>query len=186
MSYDWNGLMELLDGKYRPTWLSLCGGDDVKGVMEKEDSKYMPVADAHGLCGELDGVMVNDGGKYYPRIVLDHQYQCCYGSDCDTCNGKLWTPGETPKIVQVVVSGVTEAACSENDPNGTYILTQIPDFPCRYYSEPNANGFFCYYYPAFNAAFGGIMVGTDNYWYFGTQETTCKSTYLNVLVSVGI
>ncbi len=178
MSYDWDGLMELISGKYRPTWSSLCGGSDVKGVMELEDGKYKPVADAHGLCNELEGVMVNDGGKYFPRIVLENQYQCCHGEDCNVCNNILWVSGETPKQVQVVISGVTEAACSEGDPNGTYILTQMvgfPDtgdnFPCRWYAEPNAGGFFCYYF-TYHLARSGVLVGTDNYWYFAIEHGT--------------
>ena len=42
MSYNWDGLMELFTGKYRPTWSTLCGASDVKGVMELADGKYRP------------------------------------------------------------------------------------------------------------------------------------------------
>ncbi len=179
MSYNWDGLMELLSGKYRPTWSSLCGGSDVKGVMELESGKYKPVADAHGMCEELDGVMVNDGeGKYFPRIVLAYEDMCCAGEDCSVCDDELWNSGETPKRVQVVFTGITEEACSEgNDPNGTYILNQMELWPCWWYSEPDANGFFCYYtcsggYPATS----GVVLGTVNKWYFGSKpRPACKT-----------
>lgn len=177
MSYNWDGLMELLDGKYRPTWSSLCGGSDVKGIMEEENSKYKPVADAHGVCGELDGVMVNDGGKYFPRIVLAYEDMCCPGRDCSVCDDELWNSGATPKRVQVVFSGITEAECSEAGPNGTYLLDQMASFPCWWYSEPDANGFFCYY-TCFGGtpAESGLVLGTANYWYFASKSRpACKT-----------
>ncbi len=142
MSYNWDGLMELISGKYRPTWEDPCGGSDVKGVMEEEDGKYKPVSDAYGVCQGQYGVMVNDNGKYFPRIVQSSADACCAGANCFRCDDVLWANGATPKQVQVVFTGITEEACSEgNDPNGTYILDQIDSFPCWWYSEPDANGF---------------------------------------------
>lgn len=170
--------MELVSGttKYRPTWTNPCGGDDVKGHMELDTGKYKPVSDAYGICDEKSGIMVNSEGKYHPRIVLDYEDICCPGSDCSVCDDILWDSGETPKRVKVVISGVTEAVCSEgNDPNNTYILEQVPDWPCWWYYDTDANGFFLYY-TASGYDVANVVLGTATYWYFiGVTQPPCSN-----------
>jgi hypothetical protein len=182
MSYNWDGLMELLNGKYRPTWTNPCGGADVKGNMELDSGKYKPVSDPYGICSEKPGVMVNDNGKYYPRIVLNSETTCCPGTDCADCDDVLWDNGATPEKVQVVISGVTEAVCSEgNDPNGTYVLDQMSDWPCWWYMEPDANDFLCYYFCSGGLPPGDscVVFGTSTYWYFvGVTKPICNVDFL--------
>lgn len=148
MSFNWNGIMELFSDKYRPSWESVCGGSDVKGIMELADSKYKPTPEAHGICTDSDIAALprymvrgdgsrdgkNDTDLYYPRVVLDYEEMCCAGGDCTNCDNILWDIGKTPKKVKVVVSDVDwqSSGCSEYDPNGEYILTQVADMPCAW------------------------------------------------------
>lgn len=149
MSYNWDGLMVLFGGKYRPTWISECASQaTVNGVMELDGTKYKPIPDAYDGCTaeEAKGssqVMVLDvaTGKYFPRIVKNFQFDCCYGDSCATCTGEnsLWAAGQTPNYVFATVSGITECsgqcAASYVDFNSEipYKMTQHPDFPCYWF-----------------------------------------------------
>jgi len=200
--------MELFSSLYRPSWSSVCGGSDVKGVMELMDTTYRPLPEAHGICtaedlealerhmvrgdGSRDGH--DDTNLYYPRVILNNEEMCCAGDDCDQCEGELWADGETPKLVQVVVSGVDweTSGCGEADPNGSYTLTQVA--PCIW---AVSSGIFYIYYQAYSQqpctgsgqsscvhVYSNTLVGADaNRWYFRNCHDACGrdhgNTYYN-------
>lgn len=167
MAYDLDGIMVLFSGKYRPEFEDPCGGDDVPGSMEKVGSKYRPVL-SFGLCEEnFSGVMVNSGGKYFPRVELNNEYQCCTGYDCD-CFGL----DPTPKVITVTVSGIEQCdGIAEEDPNGTYILTQVgEDYSCEYRGEKEGSSHFT---ARWRGSFGvdatvysSFYIWSDDLWYF--------------------
>lgn len=199
--------MELFSGKYRPSWSSVCGGSDVKGIMELADTTYKPKPEAHGICSESDisalsRMMVkrDDSSLYYPRVILNNQEMCCAGNNCENCDGELWENGETPKKVEVIVSGVDweTSGCGEADPNGTYILGQTSN-PCIW---AVSSGIFYIYYQAYSQVpcspagqsscihvFSDTLLGAStNKWYFRNCHDACGrdhgGTYYNGDIAV--
>jgi hypothetical protein len=187
MSYNWDGLMELLSGKYRPTWEDPCGGSDVKGDMELDSGKYKPMADANNLCEQKEGVMVLDDGKYRPRVVLEHENACCQGVDCEHCG---WE-NITPQIMKLTLAGVTEGNCSEEDPNGEYIIKQDPDWPCYWETPSDDTGAFLVKYWAWGYGIPlharlSVESKTTGLMYFLSNMNNCTISFVSHLTTTGL
>jgi hypothetical protein len=207
MAYNWNGIMELFSGKYRPSWSSVCGGSDVKGIMELADAKYKPTPDSHGICSDSDIAALSrymvrgDGSRegitdtdlYYPRVVLNDEEMCCAGVNCLSCDTLLWDNGKTPKKIRAVVSGVDwqTSGCGQYDPNGDFILTQDTVAHNCFWSSGTSQLPLYYVYEAFYPVRCSLSETTTSscfhifdstHWYFITCASPCAQdglTYYN-------